>query len=354
MRKFKILLSLTLVFVLFLEGCGISQVSALPFFGPGKDELLKIGGEGFAISEGIVFISSQKQMYEDIYGAQIWSASVLDSTYEQYFLEQVKKFLMQMTCLTILAKEQGIILNTKEKEQVSQATRLYLENLSAGEQSKMSSSVMKAYEDYTLAQKVLKMSIENKELEVSDDQAKVIVLKQIVLKKYTLNEQGKKIFFDAQTLEEKRALIRFCAEQVKVQKKNFDSVANQFSEEFPVEQPYQKGVLDKKTESQVFALEKGEISEAIETEDALYVFQCENDYDKEATKKHKALLIQEKKELKFQEIYTQVISNYPAEFNDGAWNNLHLSEMQALSSKNFFSIYQEVQSGQSTEYVLGK
>ena len=79
----------------------------------------------------------------------------------------------------------------------------------------------------------------------------------------------------------------------------------------------------------------------LEVENGYYIIHCVEDYDREATAKHKAELIQELKEKQFTEEYDSFVKNLTAQFNDKAWEKISLKDCTALSRSDFFNIYSE-------------
>lgn len=82
-----------------------------------------------------------------------------------------------------MADEENVTLSGKERELVKQAAAQYMENLkNAGDSFEITRDVAESlYEDYWKAEKLVETLTENVNLEVSDSEAKVITVDEIVL-----------------------------------------------------------------------------------------------------------------------------------------------------------------------------
>ena len=160
---------------LMLAGCGGNL--------PSMSELKE--SKGYSDAQTMIIITTEKNRYQDVYTDQIWSVKVDDegTTFQTYLLNEVKNFMINMKTMNLLADKQGIELDNAEKETVRQLSEEYFTGLTDKDIAFMNvtrEDVEKMYEEYHLANKVVNELTKDLNLEVSDNEAKVIEVNEIV------------------------------------------------------------------------------------------------------------------------------------------------------------------------------
>ena len=105
-----------LTIAVLTTGCSIGGKNIRLTTGLSDSELFKIDGSAFKVSEAMLFLTTEKNLYEDSYGAEIWTRSIGDITFEEYVKNSVKNSLAEIKTLTLLAEEKKIKLSNEEKE----------------------------------------------------------------------------------------------------------------------------------------------------------------------------------------------------------------------------------------------
>ncbi len=301
---------------LMLAGCGGNL--------PSMSELKE--SKGYSDAQTMIIITTEKNRYQDVYTDQIWSVKVDDEgiTFQTYLLNEVKKFMINMKTMNLLADKQGIELDNAEKETVRQLSEEYFTGLTDKDIAFMNvtrEDVEKMYEEYHLANKVVNELTKDLNLEVSDNEAKVIEVNEIVTSEREKAEEA------YQKLQE---------EGVK-----FADIAKTYSEEEEMNQKIGRGDLAKELEDAAFGLMAGEISQPIASGSRYYIFQCVNDYDQNATQERKKELFKERKNQAFRQVYDQFTPDNPIKLDSEIWNQPAFTKGDGTTTTNFFELYQE-------------
>jgi len=306
-----------------------------------ENELLTVGGESCSLAEANVFIANQQNIYENTYTRGIWTSSVKGTTYEEHFLDQMKSFLIQLRYMKIMAKEKEIRLTEKEEALLTEIANKYYSNLTEEDISALKvteEEVLEAYTDYALADKVLKELAKDVNVEISDDEAKVIIVQQILIKTFILDESGNPVSLSEEEIQEKLNIAGSIQKKAK-EGTDFTVLAAEYNEDNTTQIQLAKGQTIPEFEKAAFALEEGEISEIVQTEFGYFIIKCVSDYDVEATRAYKQELRKERILETFQEEYDKLTSSVKLEFNEKLWGNIRLSEVRNTTTCDFFEQY---------------
>ena len=222
-----------------------------------------------------------------------------------------------------MADEENVTLSGKERELVKQAAAQYMENLkNAGDSFEITRDVAESlYEDYWKAEKLVETLTENVNLEVSDSEAKVITVDEIVLSdKDQADETLKK---------------------VRTEGTDFMTVAKEVSEDQEIEKKISRGMRSEEYEQAAYALASGEISDVIGADGKYYILRCVSDYDEAATKIRKEEMVREKKNEAFYETYSEYAAKVHLAKDDSLWKNLSITDGEKTSA-DFFEIFETV------------
>ena len=277
-------------------------------------------------SELMLIVATERNRYEQIYTDQIWSAQVSGNgtTFQEYLLDQIKMFSNDLLVIGAMAEHYGISLDNSEKEQLRRLSQDYYSQLSAGDKAYTGADeedVQNLYQSYCLASKTVTELTKDADLEISDNEAKVIEICQIVL-----NDP-----------EEARELaVKASQEGV-----DFAALARTHSCEEETRKKLGRGEGEPALEEAAFSLETGEISPVVEAGGRFYIIKCLNDYDSEATGKRKEELSLLRKDKAFRKIYDQFLEDYPITISDDMWQDIQCETTEDTATTNFFELYQE-------------
>lgn len=276
-------------------------------------------------AQAMLVVATERNRYEKMYTDAIWKVVLEDGrTFEEYLLEQIRIFLRDLKTMNMLADSREITLSNGEKERIRRTAETYFSGLSEQDIQYMGvtlDDVIFMYQQYHRANKVVGELTEDVNLEVSDSDAKVISVRQIVLDD-----------------REQAELIR---SRVLEGDKELGEAAREITETAVVERQMERGQEPNVIEEEAFALGAGQVSQVVESEGSYYLFQCVSDYEIEATKKRKTQIQEERRAWVFQQIYDQFQEEHQVTFSEEIWADIHFSEGDKTASDNFFALYQE-------------
>ncbi len=270
--------------------------------------------------------ATERNRYQNIYTGQLWSVAADGSgtTFETLLKGQIEQFLTELAAINLLAEEKGIELTNQEKAQVQSLTDTYYSSLTSEDLEYMKVSkneIFDLYSKYYLADKTVSRLTDEKALEVSDAEAKVIHIQQI----------------EADTKERAEAIWKKVSEP----KADFASVAAKESGNSQVEFQLERSDTLNALEEAAFSLEQDQISDVISWEGKFYIQKCISAYDEEATAARKLRLLEEKKARAFDQIYTPFIQDHPIRLKNGIWEGVDFSQGEGCTSDDFFQLYHE-------------
>lgn len=323
-KTISILLS---VILMLMTGCSAEKTADIRIVTPLSDkELFKIGDEICSVSEAMILITAQKKVVEDVYGMQIWSVESDGITFEENVKSSLKDFLARMKCMKLMAADNGITLTSEVKEQLKSCTDTYLSQLTAEERDGLditNQEVQDMFASYYFYNRLMEVLTSDMETEISDNDARIARIECIYVKKND-EDQAKRL----------NNILKKAKES-----QSFAEVAKTYDEGGNISMNVFRNQLPDAVDQVVFSLADDQISDVLEADDGYYIIHCVEDYDREATAKHKAEMIQELKEKQFKEEYDSFVKNLTAQFNDKAWEKISLKDCVALSQADFFTIY---------------
>ena len=340
-KKLAVLSLMGMLSMSSLTGCG-GNTKIVFTTGLSGNQLFKIGSTTCTTPEIMVYLTSFYNQYVDTYGQEMWQHDFGGASLESYVKDIVLSKMAQIKIMNLMAHEQHITLDTKEKARVKEASEIYYERLSDSlkETEKITMEVVETvFEEYTLANKVYTAITSSSDIEISDDEARTVTAQVIYLKnwKYKSNEKV------ALSEPEKMKVLRMAKEILhKIEGgEDFETLALQYSDDKQIVKNYARGRMDEMLEELVFSMDKGDVSEIKEFSDGYYIIKCVSTMDYEATQKNKLVLAEQRMQEAFGEAYSEIASNTHSQFRDKQWDGLTLNEEIHKTDANFFEIYKE-------------
>lgn len=325
---------------LFLAGCSCAGKNVYFSTGLSKNEVFKINGSSCKLSESMLFLTTEKNLYESSYGNEIWTKDIAGMTFEDYVKNNVKSELAEMKTMTLLAKEKKIKLTEEEQQKTKQMAESYYNGLSQREIEYMDikqDTVEDVYQQYFLAKKVYNELTKEVNPEISDADAKIIKVQSIYAKTYVINHEGQRIEYT----EEEKSRVKSDMEDLIQEINNggdFTTIAANHTDAGQVEYQFGKGEMIAEFEAAAFGMTAGQVSGIIDTPDGYYIIKCLSDYMEAETQVHKQQMIQEAKDKAFLDIYNPFIGDLTSEFNDELWDSVKFSDMNEIKVSNFYEL----------------
>lgn len=301
---------------LFLTACG----TGLPI-------VSEVGGsQSYKDEQAMIVIATERNRYRDIYTDQIWQIQVDEAgtTFQAYLLSEIRDFMTELRTMNLLADEKDIRLSGQEKEQLRKLAEAYYDSLTAEDREYIGAGeddIYELYEQYHRANKLVDELTGDVNLEISDSEAKVITVQEIVVS------------------DEERAME--IHRQVAEEGADFLSEARSVSEDTEIEKQVGRSERPKAYEDEVFSLNQDEISPVFSMDGMYYIVKCINDYDEAATLERKQRLALQRKSQAFRQIYDEFSAEYPVDIKGDIWSVDTLAKGSGSTTTSFFTQYQE-------------
>jgi len=324
-----------------LSACsGLENTEIVLTTGLSGDQLFKVGSSLCTLPEAMIYVDSYAEQYESVYGVEMWDHDFGGVTLEEYVKGNIISQLATIKAMTLLAEEYEVVLDKVDKEQVEKAAAEYYESLGEEEIQWMGLSVKdveQLYEDHLLATRVYEEITRDVNMEVSDDEARIITVQQIFFS--TRNADGSPLSVEElqASYEKAQSVLAQLAEG-----KEFLTMATIYSQDEQISYSFGRGEKDAVYEEAAFGLEKDQVSGIIETEEGYYILKCTENFDRAATEQNKATMIEKRRDTVFQQVYEELIANTPSEFHTKLWEGVRMENpSQVHTGVTFFSVYND-------------
>lgn len=339
-------LVLILLMVLTLSGCKGKEESDLGTkivltTGFDKDEVFRIEKSSCSLSEIFVYLMNTKNQYEAVFGKEIWNTSHDGITLEENIKETVLAKIAKIKAMNLLAQESGIVLDEEEKSKALQAAEEYYNSLNKTEKEQLGVTqelIVSMYEEYALANKVYEHLIADINPEISDDEARTITVQHILIKTYSLNEEGERVAYTEQAKAQAYQLAKE-AWQKAMDGSDFSSLIAEYSEDSNPSYSFGKGSLNATFEEAAFNLSTDEISDIVETEYGYHIIKCISTFDREETDRNKIKIVEQRRKEVFNEKYTTFVNGLTRNLNTKLWDTVGFLEDEEITTSSFFETF---------------
>ena len=321
-KKNIFILLFVLILSLLLSACTIAENIA-------KDEEYNIHVD-YTAEQMLLITASRKKHINDFYTKDIWEVKTGEEfgTYNDVFLEEMQVFFIQLKVLNAMAVESGQTLNSKETGDIKDVALKFYEELKNSDVNFGNidyDDVEKMFIDYATALKFRNSIADDKSLEVSENDARVMHLQRIIL--------------------DDEAKANSVYSQVITEGADFAAIAKANSIDKNIVLNVGHEDLDPVSDEVVSILSDGQISEIIKIDSKFYIYKCISGYDKDATAAKKTKLLNERIDDKLKNSYNQYLMSKQVDIDDKAWNKM-LKELSDIDIDNmgadFMNSFQEV------------
>lgn len=283
--------------------------------------------KAYSLPETMIVVATERNRYTQVYTDQIWDVPMGEGgeTFQSYILKEVREFLEEMKTMNLLAREKEITLSSVEQDQVTKLAQKYFQGLTPQDIEYMGiteEDVKNLYKEYRLANKLVDELTKHVDLEVSDNEAKVVRIAQIKVAD-----------------QETAAAV---LEKVSAEGTDFMSVARDRSNTSEIERQLGKGEESSEYENAAFGLAEGQISGIVQSGGSYYILKCLDDYDEKATQEHKKKISADRKNQAFYQVYNQFLAENKITFSDEIWDSITFSKDDQTQTTNFFELYRQV------------
>jgi foldase protein PrsA len=335
---------LLLLFFVCLSGCGGDSSAAKVVFttGFGKDEVFRIEKETCMRAELMVYLTTTQNQYENVYGPEIWNTSLDGVSLEESIKENVLAKIAQIKTMYLLAKEKEIMLTDGELALTEQAAADYFSSLKDVEIREMGvtlETIRQLYREYAMADKVYREIIREINPEISDDEARIITVQDIIIRTCTIGGDGRIVEYSQNSKEQAylRALeIHGLATDGQ---HDFAELAAEYSEEETVTYSFGKGEMETVVETEAFQLETGEISPVVEAKSGYHIMKCVSTFNREETDANKLKIVEQRKKEVFGQEYDEFVSRIARKLNEPLWEEITFLRDSQVTTSSFFDVY---------------
>lgn len=344
-RHSTILTAVLFLILLCLTGCaGINRDTKIVLTtGFTKDEVFRIETASCYKKEVMVYLTNLQNQYEQVYGTEIWQQKQDGVTIEESVKESVLAELAQIKTMNLMAEKYGISLSDAEQETVDGAAEVYFDSLTKAEKEALDvtlDTIRQLYREYAIADKVYDYMIQDVNPEISDDEARTVVLQQIFVRTGERDRAGnvepyleeRKSYAYTQVVE---ALRRIEAGE------DFDVVASKYNEASESTVSVRKGEMDAAYEKAAFELGNDEISGIIEADEGYYILKCVSALNREETDLNKINIVEERKKEVFSREYDTYVQTLTRHMNEELWQEITLFHDSNITTSSFFEVYAE-------------
>lgn len=343
--KCKKITALVLAMLVFLTGCGVENGTKVVLTtGFKKDEVFRIETSSCMLPEIMVYLTNTQNQYESVYGKEIWNTQLDGETLEDNVKDTVLARIAQVKSMTLLATNRGIALSLDEQEKAGKAAKKYFGSLSDKEVELLGVTqelLQSMYQEYALAQKVYQQIIHDINPEISDDEARTIVVQHILIKTYTTDGTGKRVEYT----EHSKAAAYEKAEEILGMalsgEQDFETLISKYSEDSNSSYSFGKGEMDPNFETAAFNLAGGEISQVVESQSGYHIIKCISTFDKAETDLNKIKIVEQRRKEVFGLEYDAFVETLTRKLNDELWQQVTFLHDTEVDTKDFFDVYEE-------------
>lgn len=308
-----------------------------------KNEIFRIEKASCTLPEIMVYLMNTKNQYEEVFGKEIWNTMQGEITLEASLKETVLARIAKIKAMNLLANQRSINLSEEERIKVEQAAEEYYGSLNATEIEKMELTkelIVSMYEEYALANKIYEDLIADINPEISDDEARTITVEHVLIKTYTLNENGEKIPYTEQA---KKQAYQTAKEVLKKAKagEDFSSLIATYSEDSNGSYSFGKGSMDAAFEEAAFNLSTDEISNIVESSYGYHIIKCISTFDREESDRNKIKIVEQRRKEVFSEEYTKFVNGLTKNLNEELWETVGFLDDEEITTSSFFDTFQK-------------
>lgn len=317
------LLAVAAVMMVLLLGCdkSIKITTGL------KDDIIfNLSDEQCSLSQIMVVLINEKNMYERDFGQGIWNKNVQDISMEESVKDGIKEQQIYMEAIYMLAKEKDITLTEDEEQKITAASQEYFATLTDTEKSIMnvtSDDIAEIYRKSLMGKKVYDSIAGKAEYEVSDEEARVMSAMYIYIK-------GKN---EASYAKATEAYNKVAAGA------DFYTVATEYSDDAIIQIDLGRDEFVEEIEEAAFELKADEYTGVLETEKGYYIVKCVDNYLKDKTESNKINILTSKQNEEFLKIFNPFLEKLELDFNDKVWEGIKLSDYAQCTTVSLFQVY---------------
>lgn len=327
--------------VFVLSGCDKERTKIVFTTGFEEDVVFKIEDTKCTTSEVLVYLVNTENIYDEIFGEKIWQVPFSDGTVESQYKESILARLAQIKAMNLYAKKIGVELSINDETAVKGAAREYYESLTPQEKELLQvdlDTIERMYREYAVANKLYEHVTESVNPEISDDEARTVTVRSILIKTYGIDGSGNRIEYSPEMRDD--AMRRAYDIQASIKAgEEFEILAADYNEDEKSSYSFSRGVMPKAIEEAAFNLSEGEVSDVIQTEYGFHIIKVITNFDEEQTDLNKQVIVKSRKQQTFTDTYDEYITTLTSSINMDLWKSISYERREGVGTTDFFEMY---------------
>lgn len=309
--------------MLFLAACGEERIILTTGFEEG--ELFWLEGISCYKREYLVYLTNMQNQYELAFGEEIWQTQTGEGSLKDCVKRTALARLAKIKMMNLMATEKGITATKNEELLADKAAQNYFSSLSEEEIEAFDGitqeDIRDMYLDYAIAEDVYNsLTSDVRESEISDDAARTIVVEYI--------------------RSDSRSKAEAMLDQIN-EGTGFDELMMAENNGYEAIDTFCRGERDESVESVCFDLGENEVSDVVAASDGnYYIFRCINTKDRIETDKRRRELLQEKKDVKFNDAYDTFRQGKRCYLNQELLDSIDFVGGGEVDTSDFFDVYE--------------
>ncbi len=326
-KRLAILLLAGMMAVSVLSGCGSLE---------DKDTVATVDGDKIPAGLANFYARMVQAQYETSYagymGGDIWSGDAAEgSSYEETVKDQIMEDLQNMYLLEDHMKEYDVEVTEEDERAIQEAAEAFDEKNGLEEKEKVSGSLENVKRLLTLMnirQKVGDAIRAEADTEVSDEEAAQKAMKYVMFSYHTQSAEGE----NTELTDSEKEALKEEADAFAAEAKGAEDFAA-----FAAEKGYEAkdATFDAEENLSIPAelsaaadvLEEGGVTDAVETENGLYVAKVTSLFDEEATAAEKQNIISERQQAKYDETVDAWRKDAEISVEKNVWKKVDFEEL---------------------------
>lgn len=307
-----------------------------------EEEIFRIDSAVCTKPEMMLYLVNTQKGFEKVYGTEIWQTQTKETTIQDSLKESVLAKLSRIKVMVLLADEKGVSLTSDEKQKAERAAKIYFDSLTPYEKETLGlkeSDIIRAYEEYALANKLYAYLVQDVNPEISDDDARTITVSHILIKNYHQDANGHIVPYSASLKTEAYKRAQEIRQRI-MEGEEFEAVQGLVNESDTTQISFRKGEMGQAYEEAAFLLANDEVSRVVETPEGYYIIKCINTFNKEETDANKLLIVEEQKKAAFESEYEAFLGTLIGNLNHKSWDAITLIDDPQIQTDSFFEKYE--------------
>ena len=340
-KKFVWLPVIILLEAFVLLGCAKTGTKVVLTTGFEEDVIFKIEDITCKKPEVMVYLVNTENLYDSVFGEKIWQVPFEDGNVESQYKESILARLAQIKAMNLYADELSVTLSDKDETAIKKAADEYYSSLSNEEVDYLGvdlATIEQMYREYAIANRVYEAVTVNVNPEISDDEARTVTIRSILIKTYSMDGSGNRIEYSKEMKEDAMKRAYSIAARIKAGEE-FEILAADYNEDEKTLYSFSRGVMPEAIEEAAFNMSENEVSDVIATEYGYHIIKCLTNFDEEQTDLNKISIVKNRKQQTFTENYDNFIKSLTSNINMDLWDEIKYDRTPSVTTTSFFEVF---------------